>query len=271
MSARPRATSYATRGGVRLAYEELGAGDPLVFVHGLAYDRRGWGPLPRLLAEDFRVVLVDNRGVGESDAPPGPYTVADLAEDVVAVLDAAGVGSAHIFGVSLGGFITQELALAHPDRVRNLVLCSTSPGGPNAFPMPQCGVEAFGRYPTMEREAGLRLMADNSLGDHGVRERPALAEEIYRYRLACAPSVEAWEAQRAAAFAFDAFDRIARIAAPTLVVHADADAVIDHRNGALLAERIPGARLLLVADRGHLVMWEEGEMLAPVVRDFLHG
>jgi pimeloyl-ACP methyl ester carboxylesterase len=136
--------------------------------------------------------------------------------------------------------------------------------------MPARGVEAFGRYPTMEREAGLRLMAENSLGDHGVRERPELAEEIYRYRLERAPSVEAWEAQRAAAFAFDAFDRVPQIAAPTLVIHADADTVIDVRNGDLLAERIPGARMVRIPDRGHLVMWEEGEMLAPVVRDFLH-
>ena len=261
---------YATSDGARIAYEELGAGDPLVFVHGLAYDRRGWGPLPRRLAEDFRVVLVDNRGVGESDAPEGPYTVAQMAADVVAVLDAAGIGRANVFGVSLGGFITQELALTYPERVRGIVLCSTSPGGRNAHPMPARGVEAFGRYPTLPREAGLRLMADNSLGDHGVRERPELAEEIYRYRLERAPSVEAWEAQRAAAFAFDAFDRVPQIAAPTLVVHADADTVIDVRNGDLLAERVPGARMLRIPDRGHLVMWEEGEMLAPVVRDFLH-
>ncbi|HEY2090516.1 MAG TPA: alpha/beta hydrolase, partial [Thermoanaerobaculia bacterium] len=144
-------TSYATRDGVRLAYEELGAGDALVFVHGLAYDRRGWGPLPRLLAEDFRVVLVDNRGVGDSDAPPGPYSVSEMADDVIAVLDAAGIDRANVFGVSLGGFITEELALSYPERVRKIVLCSTSPGGADAFPMPARGVEAFGRYPTMER------------------------------------------------------------------------------------------------------------------------
>lgn len=265
-----RVTSYATHDGVRLAYEELGAGDPLVFVHGLAYDRRGWGPLPRLLVEDFRVVLVDNRGVGDSDAPPGPYSVSEMAEDVVAVLDAAGIDRANVFGVSLGGFIAQELALAHPERVRKLVLCSTSPGGADAFPMPARGVDAFMRYQTMEREPGLRLMAENSLGDHGVRERPELIEEIYRYRLERAPTVEAWQAQFEASRRHDACERLAAIAAPTLVIHADADTVIDCRNGDLLADRIPGARMLRIPDRGHLVMWQEGEMLAPIVRDFLH-
>jgi 3-oxoadipate enol-lactonase len=242
-----------------------------VFVHGLGYDRRGWGPLPALLAGDHRVVLVDNRGVGDSDAPEGPCSVPQLADDVVAVLDEAGIERTHVFGVSLGGFIAQELALSHRERVDRLVLCSTSPGGPHAFPMPERGADAFTRYPAMEREAGLRLMVENSLGDHAVRERPGLVEEIYAYRLERAPTLAAWQAQLAASRAFDAYDRVPQITAPTLVIHATMDTVIDSCNGDLLAARIPGARIERIPDRGHLVMWEEGEMLAPLVRDFLRG
>src|SRR5215472_15604419 len=96
--------------GVRIAYEECGDGPPLLLVHGLGYDHHGWGPLPALLDGDFRLLLVDNRGVGESEAPEGPYTVAELAADAAAVLDAAGVERAHVVGVSLGGFIAQEIA-----------------------------------------------------------------------------------------------------------------------------------------------------------------
>lgn len=214
---------------------------------------------------------MDNRGVGASDVPEGPYSVAQLAADAVAVLDDAEIESAHVLGVSLGGFIAQEIALTYPDRVRKLVLGSTSPGGPEAYPMPARGVDAFRTFQTLERDAGLRLMAENSLGERGVRERPELADEIYAYRLERAPSLAAWQAQFAASRAWDALDRIPAISAPTLVFHATADAVIDVRNGELLAERIPGARLELIADRGHLVMWEEGEMLAPIVRDFLSG
>jgi pimeloyl-ACP methyl ester carboxylesterase len=224
-----------------------------------------------MLAEDFRVVLVDNRGVGDSDVPEGPYSMEQLAADAIAVLDAAGIESAHIFGVSLGGFIAQEVVLSYSERVRKLVLCSTSPGGANAFPMPERGVDAFRRFPTLDREAGLRLMVENSLGDHAVRERPELVEEVYAYRLERAPSVDAWQAQLGASRGHDAYDRIPAIAAPTLVVHGLADTVIDARNGELLAGRIPGARLELIPERGHLVMWQEGERLAPIVRDFLRG
>jgi len=269
-AADPR-TRFADNNGVSIAYEETGAGEPLLFIHGLAYDRRGWGPLPRILAEDFRVVLVDNRGVGDSDVPEGPYTVQQLAADAVAVLDDAGIESTHIFGVSLGGFIAQEIALTHPERVRRLVLCSTSPGGPNAFPMPERGVDAFTRFPSMDREGGLRLMVENSLGDHAVRERAELVDEVYAYRLERAPSVEAWQAQLGASRGHDAYDRLSAISAPTLVIHASEDTVIDARNSELLAERIPGARIERIPDRGHLVMWQEGELLAPIVRDFLRG
>ena len=114
----------ARSGEVGIAYEIRGEGEPLVLVHGLAYDRAGWGRLPDLLAERFRVVLVDNRGVGESDAPPGPYTVAEMAADVVAVLDDARIDRTNLFGVSLGGYIAQELALTSPERVRRI------PSGP---------------------------------------------------------------------------------------------------------------------------------------------
>ena len=263
--------SSAFSNDVRIAYESRGEGPTVLFVHGLGYDRRGWGPLPDLVAEEFRVLLVDNRGVGESDFPPGPYTVAQMAADAVAVLDAAGVERVHVLGVSLGGYIAQEIALSSPDRVDRLVLCSTSCAGPNQHPMPAAGVEAFGRFPTLEREAGLRLMVENSLGERGVRERPELVEEIYAYRLACAPPIEAWRAQLDAALAFDSYDRLAYIAAPTLVLHGTADTVIDARNGELLAERIPNARLELVPDRGHLLLREEADLIASLVREFLRS
>jgi 3-oxoadipate enol-lactonase len=261
--------SVAVRDGVRIAYEVRGDGAPLVFVHGLAYDRHGWGPLPSLLEQDFRVVLIDNRGVGESDAPPGPYTVAELAADVACVLDTEDIGRAHLFGVSLGGYVAQEFALTYPQRVDRLVLASTAPGGPRSHPMRARGVEAFRRFPTLGREEGLRLLVENSLGDGAVQARPELVEEIYAYRLAHAPTLEAWQAQASAGATFDAYDRVSQIAASTLVLSGDDDNVVDPRNADLLGELIPNARVEHVAGGGHLLVWQEGERVAALVREFL--
>jgi 3-oxoadipate enol-lactonase len=255
--------------GVKIAYEIRGDGESLVLVHGLAYDRYGWGRFPDLLAQRFRVVLIDNRGVGESDAPEGPYAVAQMAADVIAVLDHAGIERTNLFGVSLGGYIAQEVALTHPERLAKLVLASTAPGGLKAHPMPAAGLEAFGKYPTMDRDAGLRLMVENSLGEHGVRDVPGLADEIFAYRLAHAPSLAAWQAQAYAGATFDAYDRVCSIQAPTLVVQGGADNVVDPRNAELLGELIPNARVEIVPDRGHLLVWEDSERVAELVTEFL--
>jgi pimeloyl-ACP methyl ester carboxylesterase len=255
--------------GVQIGYELLGEGEPLTLVQGLGYDRRGFGRLPELLAERFRVAVIDNRGVGESDEPEGPYTVPQMAADVAAVLDDAGIERTNLFGVSLGGFIAQEFALAYPRRVAKLVLCSTMPGGPKSQPMPAPGLEAFGRFPTMEREAGLRLMVENSLGARGVRDVPGLADEIHTYRLERAPSLAAWQAQAYAGATFDAYDRIGAISMPTLVLHGGADNVVDTRNGELLGELIPNAHVEIVPDRGHLMVWEDSERVAQLVMEFL--
>jgi pimeloyl-ACP methyl ester carboxylesterase len=259
--------------GVKIAYELRGddESEPLVLVHGLAYDRAGWGRLPDLLARSFRVLLVDNRGVGESDAPEGPYAVSQMAADVAAVLDDAGIERSHIFGVSLGGYIAQDLALTHPERVQKLVLASTAPGGPRSHPMPAAGIDAFGKYPTMEREAGLRLMVENSLGARGVRDVPGLADEIFAYRLEHAPSLAAWQAQAYAGATFDAYDRIGKIAAPTLVIQGGADNVVDPRNAELLADLIPNSRVEVVPECGHLLVWEDSERVAELVTEFLQS
>jgi pimeloyl-ACP methyl ester carboxylesterase len=192
-----------------------------------------------------------------------------MAADVVAVLDDAGIERTNLFGVSLGGYIAQELALSWPDRLERLVLCSAAPGGGGAVPMPQTTQEVFARYPTMEREAGLRMFVENSLGERGVRELPDLVEEIFRYRLGHAPTVQAWAAQATAGATYESYDRIGAVTAPTLVIAGGADVVVDPRNAALLGELIPNARVEIVPDRGHLLVWEDSERVAQLVTEFL--
>jgi len=251
---------------VELAYELLGDGPPLLLIQGLGYGGRGWGPVLDLLAEDFTVAAFDNRGFGASDVPAGPYSVPELAEDARAVLDAAGLDQAHILGASLGGMVAQELALAHPERIDMLVLACTTPGGLGSFPMPAQTVALMLEAPTMPPDAALRRFVENALGD-GTSEE--LVERIVAYRTTNPPDLGGWQAQAAAGATHDAFDRIGRIAAPTLVVHGTEDAVVDPRNADLLAERIPGARVELLEGCGHLLFWEQPERFAGLIREFL--
>ena len=163
---------------VHIAWEALGDGPALLLIHGLGYERHGWGPLPALLAEDFRVLLFDNRGIGESDAPPGPYTTALMAGDALGVLDAAGIERAHVVGTSLGGMVAQELVLTAPERVDRLVLACTTPGH-STYPIPQRTLDLVARFPTLAPEEAYRLGVENALADCTVAERPELVVEIF--------------------------------------------------------------------------------------------
>ncbi len=254
---------------MRIAWERQGAGPPLLLIHGLGYARWGWEPVVESLARSFDVLLFDNRGIGGSDAPPGPYTAAELAADAVQVLDEAGVERAHVLGTSLGGMVAQELALELPERVDRLVLACTTPGGAEAHPMPAVTVGLMARAPTLSPEEALRLFVENALAAATVERRPEIVERIYAHRLASPPDPAGWQAQAAAGAAFDRLADVGRIRAPTLVATGTADNVIDPRNSELLAERIPGARLERFPGAGHLFFWEEPERFVALVREFL--
>lgn len=254
---------------MRIAWERHGSGEPLLLIHGLGYARWGWEPVLPGLSERFDVVSFDNRGIGESDAPPGPYTVAEMAADAVQVLGEAGIERAHVVGTSLGGMVAQELALAYPDRLDRLVLACTTPGGPNAHPMPQVTVTLMTEAATLEPAVALRRFVENALAPATVAAHPELVDRIMAHRLATAQHPAAWAAQAAAGATFDAYDRLGALTAPTLVQHGDADVVVDPRNADLLVELLPDARLERIAGTGHLFFWEAPERFVSSVSAFL--
>jgi 3-oxoadipate enol-lactonase len=256
---------------VRIAWERHGRGAPLLLIHGLGYARWGWEPVLPGLAERFDVVLFDNRGIGESDAPPGPYTAAELADDAIQALDEAGVDRAHVVGTSLGGMVAQELALGYPDRVDRLVLACTTPGGPNAHPMPQQTVALMAEAATLEPAVALRRFVENALAPATVAEHPELVDRILAHRIATAQDPVAWAAQAAAGATFDAFERLGALAAPALVQHGDEDVVVDPRNADLLVELLPDAHLERLPGTGHLFFWEAPERFVSSVSAFLEA
>src|SRR5271154_5201086 len=124
--------SFIENQGAKIYWDEQGSGEPLLLIMGLSYPSYMWHRTRPELAQRYRTIAFDNRGVGQSDVPPGVYSIALMASDAAAVLDAAGVESAHVFGISMGGMIAQELALQSPKRVRKLILGCTAAGGPTA-------------------------------------------------------------------------------------------------------------------------------------------
>jgi 3-oxoadipate enol-lactonase len=260
------ALAYVQSGAVRIAFEEHGNGTPLLLIHGLGYGRWGWGPALPLLAGRHRVLAFDNRGIGASEVPPGPYSARAMAEDAVAVLDGARVDRARVLGTSLGGMVAQELAIGFPERVERLVLACTTPGGERAVPFPEPTRRLLEQAQSLDPLVALRRFVENALAPGAPA---ALIEEIYALRLANPPDPVGWQGQAAAAAAFDGWERLPEIEAPTLVLHGDRDQVVDPGNAALLAKRVPGARVEIFDGCGHLFFWEMPARFAAAVGEFL--
>jgi pimeloyl-ACP methyl ester carboxylesterase len=249
---------------MRIAWEERGSGHPLLLIQGLGYARWSWEPILPRLADDYRVLFFDNRGIGESDIPEGPYTTRQMADDALQVLDEAGVDRAHVLGASLGGMIAQELAVAAPERVDKLILCCTTPGGAATVPMPQVTVDLFAAAATLPPEVALRRFVENALAADA---SPDLVQELFDRRLANPPDPAGWQAQAAAGLGFAGVD--GAITAPTLLVTGTEDNVVDPRNSDVLAERIADAELERIEGTGHLFFWEQPDAFVRILREFL--
>ncbi|PSP51053.1 3-oxoadipate enol-lactone hydrolase [Halobacteriales archaeon QH_3_68_24] len=262
--------AYATNGGVEIYYEQSGPadGDPVVFIEGLAYGTWMWNRQRDPLSEEYHTVVFDNRGTGESDTPEGPYTVPEMAGDLDAVLDDAGLNGVHLVGASLGGMIAQEYALGS-DRVRSLALLCTTPGGDEAVPIPD---ETLARMLEVPGEYGpaetIRYKMRPAFTEEFRTENPDVVDRIVEWRLETDPSEDAYEWQSAAASTFDASDRLADLDVPTLVLHGTADQVLPVENADLLAEAIPDATLVTVEGGSHLFFVEKADRVTGELRGF---
>jgi 3-oxoadipate enol-lactonase len=262
---------HAIHRGCRLFWERDGRpGAPtLLLVRGLSRSSRYWGELRRKLAQSFHLLVTDNRGVGQSDAPWPPYSTPLLADDLAAILDAAGVGRAHVFGISLGGMIVQELAIRHPARVERLILGCTTPGGPHSVRFPGSTVLALLRAAITPVDRGTRSIAPWILSEETLRLRPEIIEEWIAIARSEPRRRRGFIGQLLAAGRHDAWSRLPSITAPTLVVTGDADRLIHPGNSRLLAERIPGARLHTIVSAGHDFPTDRPDETARVITEFL--
>jgi 3-oxoadipate enol-lactonase len=260
----------ARSGETNIHWESAGRGEPVLLVMGLGMASTGWWRTIPVLSEGLRVISFDNRGVGRSDRPPGPYTLAQMAEDAIAVLDAANVATASVYGISMGGMIAQELAIRHPERVRALVLGASTVGGAR-HTLPDTEVLDFiRRRPSMPPEEGVWASVPYNYGQ-ATRERHAerIAEDI-KQRLRFPLDAGAYRAQIEAARWHDTNGRLALVTAPTLVLHGDEDRMVPVANGRVLADSIAGARLEVLKGAAHLYMTDAPKADRKILR-FLLG
>ena len=255
--------------GFRMYYETHGGGDPLLLINGLGSDHTEWLFQLSELARRFLVVVFDNRGAGGSDTPPGPYFTAQMADDAAALLTHLGAGRAHVLGVSLGGMIAQEVALRHPDRVRKLLLACTAPGGEGSVRPPPEVLKHFVRSPGGDPEEEIRRVLPFLYTEGYLRDHPEEIEEFVRRRLAVPVSAEGHAAQLSAAVTHSAWDRLTTIGAPTMVIAGDGDKVVPPVNSRRIAQRIPGAKLVILPGAPHRLFAENAKAFNREVVSFL--
>lgn len=256
---------WATSTGVRIYWEEEGTGDPLLMIMGLSFSLAMWGELRPFLSRHFRTILFDNRCVGKSDAPLRPFTIAAMSEDAVSVMEAAGVRSADVVGISMGGMIAQELTLRFPQRVTRLVLGCTHAGGPRAVRADPRVLSALAS-PLMSRETKLAAMVPFLYHRNTPADRIAGDLKLIRDN---APHARGYLQQLAAIVLWSSWRRLPRISVPTLVIHGDSDLLVPPENAAILSARIPGARLSILPEAGHVFPTDQPELTHKELLGFL--
>lgn len=259
--------------GINLYYEDSGQGHPLVMISGLGYTLWQWHKMIPGLAKLYRVIAFDNRGVGRTDKPAGPYSAEMLAEDTVGLLQALGIEKAHVMGHSMGGFIAQALALSHPEKVDKLILCATNFGGPNHVPVTPEAMAVLSDVsgdPVERFKRGLVV----SCAPGFANRHPEIIAEWLEYRAQNPIEPVPYQAQMAiglgllsAQASFEA--RLPNVQAPTLILFGEYDKVVPAENARLLAEKIPDSQIHIFPNAGHFFPFEVPEGANTVISQFL--
>ena len=262
---------FATNGTVKLHWKSVGSGPAVLLVPGQGMTADAWWMSGPVLARSFRVITFDNRDTGRSSRLPWLYSAAHMAHDAVAVLDAAGEERAHVYGISLGSLVAQELALLRPDRVEALVLGASSAGGYAAYkPSPTSLAQTFLlRVGMMGQEEAEWAAVPYTYSQRTRRLHPDRIATDIAHVLASPPEPLTYLHQGAAVAAHDSYHRLNRIAAPTLVVHGEEDVFIPPANGLVLAERVPGAQLRLWPNAAHKFNVDEPRAIEEIARFLL--
>jgi 3-oxoadipate enol-lactonase len=258
---------YALNAATRIYWEEQGHGDPVLLIMGLGATLELWHRVAPMLSAKYRTILFDNRGAGRSDAPPGPYSIPQMADDARAVLDAAGAVTARVFGASMGGMIAQELALNHPVRVHSLILGCTAPGGQAAVPAAREVGAALAARMTLPIPQAVRAMVPFTYDastprlrveeDIAIRERTAIGNDAFSAQY---QAIRSWPGT---------IDRLHALAMPVLVIHGETDQLVPPENGRLIARAIPQSTLVMIPNASHIFFTDQPQASMGAILSFL--
>lgn len=263
-------------GDVNIYYEVMGQGEPLLLIMGYGHHSLHWGTFPaEMVKQQYQVILMDNRGVGRSDKPNAPVTMALMADDACRVLDALSIAKANVFGVSLGGMIAQEFALNRGDRLLNLVLGCTFCGGSHAVAPDAGALKLFDLeyMKNLSPEQRAREVFGFLCSDEYIEAHPEAFQNYYKVTADYGPPTYVFQRQGEAVAGFDTWERLPQIKAPTMIISGTADRVIPFKNSEILEERIPGAELVLLQDKRHFFFLEAADSARIFTNGFLkrHG
>ena len=261
--------------GIEIYYEIHGDGAPLILISGLGYDQWMWHKMIPGLARHFQVIAFDNRGVGQSDQPAGPYTAQMLADDTAGLLNALGIKKAAVMGHSMGGFIAQALVLSKPELVSKLILSATNFGGPRAIPVT---LEAMAVLSDISGDPVARLKRGILVScAPGFRDaHPEIVAEWVDYRVEHPIQPTPYQAQMAIGLALVAEEkcfehRLEQVRVPTLILFGEYDKVVPPGNAELLARAIPNSRIEILKNAGHFFPFEVPDAANSAIARFLKG
>lgn len=261
---------YQTVNGIKIHYEEQGEGEPLILINGLAFPLDLWFAQIRELSKDFRVIALDNRGIGLSDKPDEEYSIALMASDAVGLLRALGIAKAHVVGLSMGGFISQEIALSYPDVVDRLILVATGMGGPRCQKLgkpfwDQATAAIMGKPPEQVYRIDMTLMtAPGFAGKH-----PDILDQSVALRMKNLQPLYAFLRQLGACTVFDSNNRAQDISRPILIILGKDDPLFPIALAADFRQELPAAKMIIYENCGHAILLEKAQQLSCDIREFL--
>jgi pimeloyl-ACP methyl ester carboxylesterase len=258
--------------GIRIYYEEQGKGDPLMLINGLAFPMDLWFAQIQALSRDFRVIALDNRGVGRSDKPDEEYSIATMASDAVGLLGVLGIEKSHLAGLSMGGFISQEIALSYPDRVNRLVLVATCMGGLHSLELgkpfwEKVAAAITGKSPEQVYRTDLTMMTAPGF----VEKHPDILDKAVALRMKHPQPLRAFLRQFAAANVFDVNNRAQNISQPTMIILGQDDPIFPIPLADDFRQKMPKAKMIIYENCGHAIHLEKPDQLTRDIRNFLKG